>query len=72
MDTKIALFKGKEIRKTLHNDEWWFSVIDVVGTLTDSKNPRDYFNKLLLRDKELNSTYGQIVHRLKYSSFCSI
>jgi prophage antirepressor-like protein len=39
---KKAVFKGREIRKTLHNNEWWFSVVDVVAALTDSANPRDY------------------------------
>ena len=62
--TKIALFQGKEVRKTIHNNEWWFSVHDIVGVLTDSKNPRDYFSKILQRDKDLKSTYGQFVRRL--------
>jgi len=35
--TQIALFRGKEIRKTLYNNEWWFSVSDVVEALTDSR-----------------------------------
>jgi len=64
MDTKIAIFKGKEVRKTIHNDEWWFSIHDVVSVLTDSKNPREYFNKVLQRDETLKSTYGQFVHKL--------
>lgn len=53
MDTtsKIAIFKGKEIRKTIHNDEWWFSVVDVVAVLTDSSNPRDYWYKMKIRVK---------------------
>jgi hypothetical protein len=62
--TKISLFNGKKIRKTLHNNEWWFSVYDVVGVLTNSKDPREYFNKVLQRDEVLNSTYGQFVHKL--------
>jgi len=41
METKIAIFKGKEVRKTLHNNEWWFSVSDVVEVLTDSTNVKD-------------------------------
>ena len=49
--TKIALFKGSKIRKTIHNDEWWFSVIDVVEALTDSSNPRDYWFKMKIRVK---------------------
>src|SRR3989338_4970391 len=51
-DTKIAIFKGRKIRKTLHNNEWWFSVIDVVGVLTDSENPRDYWYKMKIREKD--------------------
>ncbi|MBU0504642.1 Bro-N domain-containing protein [bacterium] len=48
-ETKIALFKGKQIRKTIHENEWWFSVVDVVGVLTDSTNPRDYWFKMKVR-----------------------
>ena len=49
--TKIAIFKGKEIRKTVYKNEWWFSVIDVIGALTDSTNPRDYWFKMKIRVK---------------------
>ncbi|MFH1442290.1 MAG: Bro-N domain-containing protein [Candidatus Omnitrophota bacterium] len=52
MGTEIALFRGKQIRKILHNKKWWFSVVDVVGVLTDSDNPRDYWYKMKIRDKE--------------------
>lgn len=51
METKIAIFKGNKIRKTLHENEWWFSVIDVVNVLTDSINPRDYWFKMKQRVK---------------------
>ena len=61
MDTKIAVFKGKEIRKTLHNDEWWFSVGDVVEALTDTTNSSDYIKKMRRRDLELAKGWGQIV-----------
>jgi prophage antirepressor-like protein len=37
-EQKLSIFKGKEIRKTLHNDEWWFSVVDIVEILTDTVN----------------------------------
>src|SRR3989344_3282376 len=50
--TKVAVFKGKKVRKTLHNNEWWFSVIDVVGVLADSENPRDYWYKMKIREKD--------------------
>ncbi len=50
--TKIALFKGKKIRKTLYKSEWWFSVIDIVEALTGSLNPRDYWSKMKIRIEE--------------------
>ncbi len=51
MDTRIAVFKGKEIRRMLHDKEWWFSVVDIVSVLTDSANPRDYWFKMKIRVK---------------------
>ncbi|MBP7114150.1 MAG: Bro-N domain-containing protein [Candidatus Peribacteraceae bacterium] len=45
----ISLFEGKEIRRTLHGDEWWFSIVDVIGALTASVNPRDYWFKMKIR-----------------------
>jgi len=40
--TKIALFKGKTIRKTIYKNKWWFSVVDVIEVLTDTERPRKY------------------------------
>lgn len=51
--TKIALFKGKKIRKTIHNNEWWFVINDVIQSLTDSNDPAQYFKRLKQRDEEL-------------------
>lgn len=62
--TQIAIFHRKEIRKTVHNNEWWFVVEDVVLALTDSVNVKDYINKMRKRDLELNKGYGQFVHTL--------
>jgi DNA-damage-inducible protein D len=51
---KIIVFKGKNIRRIWHNDEWWFSIIDVVGVLTNSSRPRKYWadlkKKLLIEE----------------------
>jgi len=58
METSIAVFKGKEIRRTLHKNEWWFSVSDVVEALTDSADPKQYIKKMRQRDPELNSYWG--------------
>lgn len=49
--TRIAFFKGAQIRKTLHNGEWWFSVVDVVRVLTDSADPKDYWYRIKARVK---------------------
>jgi len=67
--TKIALFKGKKIRKTLHQNEWWFSVIDVVGALTDSIKPRVYWNAMKTRVKsEDGIELSTICRQLKLES----
>jgi len=58
--TKIAVFKGKEIRKTIHRDEWWFVIVDVVSALTDSKQPDGYIKDMRRRDDELAKGWGQI------------
>ena len=47
--TQIAIFKKKEIRKTLHNGEWWFSIVDVVEALTDSDRPSVYWTAMKAR-----------------------
>jgi DNA-damage-inducible protein D len=60
-DSKIAGLKGKEIRKTIHDNEWWFAVNDVVAALTDTPDPKDYIRKMRDRDEELGKGWGQIV-----------
>jgi DNA-damage-inducible protein D len=57
---KIAIFQQKEIRKTIHNNEWWFVIEDVVFALTDSKNPKGYIKDMRRRDAELAKGWGQI------------
>ena len=48
-----ALVEGVNIRKIWHNEEWYFSVIDVISALTDSNDPQQYWKRLNQRDKEL-------------------
>ncbi|MBU2035885.1 MAG: Bro-N domain-containing protein [Patescibacteria group bacterium] len=43
---KIAIFQGKKVRKIIHNNEWWFSVIDIIEVLTGTERPRKYWNDL--------------------------
>lgn len=53
MQSKIALFKGKKIRRVWDEseDKWYFSVVDIVGVLTDSADARDYWYKMKIRVK---------------------
>ena len=57
----IIVFKGKNIRRTLHNDEWWFVVKDIVEVLTDTANVTDYLKKMRQRNPQLSEGWGQIV-----------
>src|SRR4030066_739394 len=52
-ETHLAVFKGKEIRKMIHKNEWWFVINDVIASLTDSNDPAQYFKRLKQRDEEL-------------------
>jgi hypothetical protein len=64
----IALFKGNQIRRTIHNNEWWFVVEDVILSLIDSSDPKQYVQRMKLRDPELDKGWVQIVHTLEIST----
>jgi len=49
MTTKIAVFKSRKVRKTIHKNEWWFSIIDIIEALTGTERPRKYWNDLKKR-----------------------
>ncbi len=67
--TKIALFKGKQIRRVLRDGEWWFSVVDAVEALTGSANARDYWYKMKIRVKnEEGSELSTLCRQLKLES----
>ncbi len=64
----LVVFQGKRIRRTWHNDEWWFSVVDVTAVLTDQLDDlkaRKYWNKLKQRLREEGSEMVTICHQLK-------
>ena len=63
--TKIALFKGKKIRRIIFNNEWWFVINDIIEVLTDSIRPNGYIKDVRRRDKELSDGWGQIATPLK-------
>jgi len=67
--TKIAIFRNRKIRKTIHKNEWWFVITDVIVALTDSQNPKQYLKNMLNRDDELAKGWVQIEHLLLIEIF---
>jgi prophage antirepressor-like protein len=65
METNIAVFKGKEIRKTIYNNEWWFSIVDVCSVLTESADAGAYWRKLKQRLREEGSEVVTLCYGLK-------
>ena len=57
---EVTLFENKPIRKVLHNDEWFFSVVDVIEVLTDSPIPRNYWSILKKREPQLHTVCMQL------------
>jgi prophage antirepressor-like protein len=60
----LTLFEDRQVRRILHNEEWWFVVTDIVLALTDSANPSDYLKKLRRRDPSFAESFkggGQVV-----------
>ena len=62
METRIAVFKGKEVRRILFQNEWYFSVVDIVAVLTGSENPRDYWYRMKQRETQSSG--------VELSTFC--
>ena len=58
----LVVFQGKDVRRTWYQDEWWFSVVDVVKVLTDSVDAKDYWYRLKKRELELS--------QIQLSTFC--
>jgi len=60
----LVVFRNKKIRRTLHNNEWYFSIIDVVGALSESSNSRRYWTDLkrqLVEKEYFSELYEKIV-----------
>ncbi|MBU0649628.1 hypothetical protein KJ605_02745 [Patescibacteria group bacterium] len=70
-DSHPAIFEGKKIRRLWNSKEekWYFSVVDIVDVLTNSKNPRKYWNKLAERLRKEGSESVTKCHQLKNASF---
>ena len=59
-NSSIQLFEDRKIRTAWdeEQEEWYFSVVDVIAVLTDSSNPTDYLKKMRKRDEQLASYLG--------------
>jgi hypothetical protein len=53
-EARVALFQSRQIRRTLHNNEWCFVITDIVAALTDAADPSDYWKKMRRRDPDLS------------------
>jgi hypothetical protein len=49
---KLVIFQSKRIRRLWIEDEWFYSVVDIIAALTDSAKPRDYWYRMKVRVKE--------------------
>src|SRR6267142_3919089 len=56
-ESHIALIQRKEVRRAIHNNEWWFVITDVVAVFTDSVDAGDYLKKLRKRDEALGEAF---------------
>ncbi|HHH50575.1 MAG TPA: hypothetical protein ENK52_06320 [Saprospiraceae bacterium] len=57
---KLAVFQEKQIRRLWYKEEWWFAVSDVVESLIDTKDVKQYIKKMRSRDKVLHDNWGTI------------
>lgn len=62
---KLIIFQSKKIRRIWHEDEWYYSVVDICGALTDSADSGAYWRKLKQRLKQEGSEVVTICHGLK-------
>ena len=61
---QIAVFEENEVRRTWHNEQWFFVVEDVIQALIESKDTKQYIQRMKDRDPELGQGWVQIVHTL--------
>ncbi len=59
---QIAIFKGKKIRRTIHKNEWWFSIVDIIEVLTGTDRPRKYWNDL--KKKLTEEGYSEVSEKI--------
>ena len=67
MENKIQIFEKQRVRSVWdeENEKWWFSVVDIVGILAESENPRKYWSVLKTRLKQEGSELATNCSQLK-------
>ena len=70
MNNEIKIFEGNQIRSVWDNEkeEWYFSIIDILGVLTESENPRKYWSVLKTRFKKEGNELATICSQQKLKS----
>jgi hypothetical protein len=63
-----TVFQSRVVRRTWHEGEWWFAIVDVVAALTDSVQPEGYLKDLRKRDAGLAQGWGQIASPLRLTT----
>ena len=61
----LVAFQGKNIRRTWHQEEWWFSVVDIIGVLTVSDRARKYWSDLKVKLSEEGFQLSEKIGQLK-------
>lgn len=66
---KMIVFGANKIRRIWHDEQWFFSIVDIIGALTDSDNPRDYWYRMKQREQEASGIeLSTLCRQLKLTS----
>ena len=75
-NNKIVLFQEKQIRREWHENEWWFSITDIMRVLTDSNNPSVYWRvlkkRLIAEGSEVVTKCNALRNRAIFAETCRI
>src|SRR3989338_577561 len=67
-NNKLIVFEDKKIRRIWHENEWYFSVVDVVAILTESSDSKDYWYRVKKREEEAGIELSTLCRQLKLPS----
>lgn len=61
-NTKIAVFRQKQIRRIIYQNQWWFSIVDIISALVSDDRPRKYWNDL--KKKLTEEGYDEVSEKI--------